>query len=293
MKKIILISSVLFLCTEYSFSQLRNFRSPFYVSFDKYQVLDSAYLKCTFRLTHVIDTLKAEETSKTDMQTLLIGNKISKYFSQYMVDYCAFVKSNMKNGWIPNNNEDGTFGYEIFKNYPENKVTVTELGSQVGERAVGSSFLYEDELNNQKWEIKSDTSTVLSYLCQKAITTFRGRTYEAWFTTDIPINNGPWKFGGLPGLILKISDKKQYFVFECIGIKNLIKVESIKFYDLKYAKISRKELEKLYKRKYDDFIAFDIANGSTMKAYTVSSVTGIMKEATHSPKQPYNPIEKE
>jgi GLPGLI family protein len=294
MKKLILIISILFLYTESSFSQQKiSYIVPHYVSLDKYQVLDSAYLKCTFRLTHVIDTLKAKETRKTDMQTLLIGNKISKYFSQYMVDYCAFVKSNMKNGWIPNNDEDGTFGYEIFKNYPENKITVTELGSQVGERAVGSSFLYEDELNNQKWEIKSDTSTVLSYLCQKAITTFRGRTYEAWFTTEIPINNGPWKFGGLPGLILKISDKKQYFVFECIGIENLKKRESIKYYDLRYAKTSWKELEKLYQRRHDDNVAFDIANGSIKRAFVFSETTGESKDVKHAPKQPYNPIEKE
>jgi len=289
MKKIILIVSVLFLCIGSSFSQQKvSLIIPYYVSLDKYQVLDSAYLKCIFRLKHVTDTLKVEETRETDMQTLLIGKKMSKYFSQYMVDYCAFAKLNMKDGWIPNNNEIGTYGYEIFKNYPENKITVTDLGSQIG-----GNFKYEDELNNQKWEIKSDTSTVLSYLCQKAITTFRGRTYEAWFTTEIPINNGPWKFGGLPGLILKISDKKQYFVFECIGIENLKKMESIKYYDLKYTKTSWKELEKLYQRRHDDNVAFDIANGSIKRAFVFSETTGESKDVKHAPKQPYNPIEKE
>jgi GLPGLI family protein len=290
-KKLILIISVLFLGAESSFSQ-QQYITPMYVSMDKFQVLDSAYMKCTFRLTHVIDTLKAEKTRETDMQTLLIGKKMSKYFSQYMVDYCSYAKLNMKDGLCPNNTERGSYGYEIFKNYPDNKMTVTDLGSQVGDPFGGGNFKYEDELNNQKWEIKSDTSTVLSYPCQKAITTFRGRTYEAWFTTDIPINNGPWKFGGLPGLILKISDQKQYFVFECIGIEKLRKMESIKYYDLKYAKLSRIALGKLYQRKHDDFVAYDIANGSKIKTVVYSN-TGEAKELTHWPKQPYNPIEKE
>lgn len=65
--------------------------------------------------------------------------------------------------------------------------------------------------------IKSD----VLYTCVKATAKFRGRTYEAWFASDIPIFNGPWKFGGLPGLILSLTDSKNEYHFECIGIENL------------------------------------------------------------------------
>jgi len=292
MKKLLLIISVLFLGTAISFSD--EYINPWYVSLDKFQVLDSAYLKCTFRLTHVTDSLNADKTRETDMQTLLIGKRISKYFSQYMVDHCKYAKDNMKKGseydYCPINPEKGTYGYEIFKNYPVNKLTVTDLGSKVGAEAVGSNYLYEDALNSQKWEIKSDTSTILSYPCQKAITTFRGRVYEAWFTTDIPINNGPWKFGGLPGLILKISDKKQYFVFECKGIEKLKIMEPIKFYDLKYIKIDRRDLDKLYQRRHNDQVAYSNANGFKGQSLVIYA-NGDSKEVKHWPKQPYNPIE--
>lgn len=58
-----------------------------------------------------------------------------------------------------------------------------------------------------RWNILDETKKIHNYTCQKAETTFRGRNYEAWFTTDIPIPDGPWKFRGLPGLIVYIRVK--------------------------------------------------------------------------------------
>ncbi|AZA59491.1 GLPGLI family protein [Chryseobacterium shandongense] len=56
------------------------------------------------------------------------------------------------------------------------------------------------------WKIENETQEILGYQCKKATMNFRGRNYIAWFTTKIPVSDGPWKFGGLPGLILKIED---------------------------------------------------------------------------------------
>lgn len=285
MKKQTLIILFLFFSVENVFSQ---YEVPFYASMNKYNVIDSAYLKCTYRFTYARDTLNIDKSKKVDIQTLLIGNKISKYFSQNMVDYCLYIDNILKKkvDSYPMNKEYGTCGYEIYKNYPDKKMTVTDLATKVG-----GSFEYEEGLPIQKWEIKTDTSTVLSYLCQKAITTFRGRQYEAWFAIDIPVNNGPWKFGGLPGMILKLSDKKQYFVFECIGIEKLRKMEPIKFYNQKYIRITRLNLSKLYKRYHEDSAAFVLSNFN-MKTVLVYP-DGKPKEVKHLPKMPYNPMELE
>lgn len=285
MKKQIFIILILFFSIGNAYSQ---YIVPFYVSMEKYNVVDSAYLQCTYRFTNVRDTLKIEKSRHMDIQTLLIGNKISKYFSQYMVDYCRYTDNLLKKkvDSYPTNKENGTCGFEVYKNYPDKKITVTDLATKIG-----GTYKYEEEIPNQKWEITTDTLTILSYLCQKAITTFRGRTFEAWFTADIPINNGPYKFGGLPGLILKVSDHKQYFVFECIGIEKLRKMEPIKFYNLKYTQITRLNLEKLYKRYHEDSAAFVLSNFN-MKTVLVYP-DGKPKEVKHLPKEPYNPIELE
>lgn len=86
-----------------------------------------------------------------------------------------------------------------------------------------------EELNAQfaetiptfKWTMEEDTSTILGYSCILATTTFRGRTYKAWSTLDIPINEGPWKLYGLPGLILKAETGDDLFKFVAIGIEKL------------------------------------------------------------------------
>ncbi|EJL75026.1 GLPGLI family protein [Chryseobacterium populi] len=69
------------------------------------------------------------------------------------------------------------------------------------------------------WKISNEKETILGYIAQKATTIFAGREWTAWFTTEIPISDGPYKFNGLPGLILKIHDKTNTHLFEIISVK--------------------------------------------------------------------------
>lgn len=83
-------------------------------------------------------------------------------------------------------------------------------------------YIYEDE-SNIKWQLLDEYKNISGYKCQKAATKFRGRNYEAWFTSEIPLSFGPWKFNGLPGLILEIYDHsgEVYFSAEHIQIPYL------------------------------------------------------------------------
>ena len=69
------------------------------------------------------------------------------------------------------------------------------------------------------WEITNTTKTLLGYKCQLATLTYKGRDYKAWFSTAIPIQDGPWKFYGLPGLIFKIADTQNHYSFTLKEIK--------------------------------------------------------------------------
>ncbi|QOW11535.1 GLPGLI family protein [Kaistella flava (ex Peng et al. 2021)] len=72
-----------------------------------------------------------------------------------------------------------------------------------------------------KWKLLPEYISVLDYNAQKATTEFGGRKWIAWFTKDIPFQDGPYKFKGLPGLIVKIEDESKSHQFELKGIKNL------------------------------------------------------------------------
>lgn len=71
------------------------------------------------------------------------------------------------------------------------------------------------------WKITNEKDSILIYSVQKATSDFGGRSWNAWFTNDIPFSDGPYKFSGLPGLILKISDVTNSHSFELIGLEKI------------------------------------------------------------------------
>lgn len=118
--------------------------------------------------------------------------------------------------------------------------------------AVDQNSIYSEEYPAMKWQLSNETATVCGYVCQKATTHFRGRDFIAWFTTDIPVKGGPWKFGGLPGLILKVYDSNHLYIFEAV------KIEKGNFpiyeYDKSlYKKNSRKNVWNLQRRLNEDW----------------------------------------
>lgn len=70
-----------------------------------------------------------------------------------------------------------------------------------------------------KWKLLKDTATINSLKCQSAECNFGNRKWIAWFTVEIPISDGPYKFSGLPGLIVKISDSQNYWIFELVNFR--------------------------------------------------------------------------
>jgi GLPGLI family protein len=74
-------------------------------------------------------------------------------------------------------------------------------------------YVYEED-RPLNWKISSETTKIGDYKVQKATTDFAGRTWTAWFTTDLPYQDGPYKFGGLPGLIVKVEDDKGDYSFD-------------------------------------------------------------------------------
>ena len=81
------------------------------------------------------------------------------------------------------------------------------------------------------WKLLGEKKKIGKFNCQNASIKFRGRTFIAWFTTDIPIGFGPYKFKGLPGLILEVYDSEKLWYMKAIkmNLKNSKKKCPIKF----------------------------------------------------------------
>ncbi len=94
-------------------------------------------------------------------------------------------------------------------------------------RILRDQYSYEEE-RPMDWKILPETATIGEYKTQKAETNFAGRIWTAWFTTEIPFQDGPYKFAGLPGLIVKVEDSKGDYSFDLKEAKKINEVASFK-----------------------------------------------------------------
>lgn len=99
------------------------------------------------------------------------------------------------------------------------------------------------------WKIDDETKVFAELKCQKATTNYGGRNWVAWFSNEIPLQEGPYVFHGLPGLIIEIHDEKLDYRFSLVQIRNA----NGKLYEKeKGVKISWAQYEKLANDYYAD-----------------------------------------
>ena len=105
------------------------------------------------------------------------------------------------------------FSFKVYKKYPDMNV-------QYIDRISTGLFGYE-ESPKFNWQISEEKQKIGDYTGQKATTTFGGREWTAWFSLDIPFPDGPYKFNGLPGIIVKIEDKDKEYSWVLSGNKTI------------------------------------------------------------------------
>ena len=195
-------------------------------------VLDRAHMKCLYRYVYTFDTLKNE--LRDDLLILQIGKEVSKCYSYYTFQSDSLQRTpDGAKVWSElfrrATEKDGIYGdfphvrmsTYVYKNYPTGQMTITDRISSQGYR-------YADSLHAQTWTMGDSTREVLGYTCQQATADFRDRRWTAWFAMDIPVSDGPWKLGGLPGLILEAYDEGQQHIFTAVGLER-VKDEPIIF----------------------------------------------------------------
>jgi GLPGLI family protein len=190
-----------------------------------------------------------------DLGTLYVSKKISYYNS--------IVQKKITTDLVPNENAimftKGSGKKEIL---PE--IIIDREKNLLTERLfenlyLDSYFAVQEPLPIMKWKLLNEKKIIGEYNCKKASVEFRGRTYYAWYTMEIPISLGPWKFNGLPGLILEVDDQKGIYKWQAktVSYNNNLSEKEILLKilnDPKYEDISFKDYDAKKVKKVQDKI---------------------------------------
>ena len=130
------------------------------------------------------------------------------------------------------------FQYYIYKGVPLGKISYIH-------KIVQNKYLYTENKNFFSWTILDKRDTIAGFHVQKATTKYAGRNYTAWFTEEIPFSEGPFKFNGLPGLIVKIGDDRNHYVFKLSQLQKLNNAIPFDFNKKEFVETTRQKLSKL------------------------------------------------
>lgn len=181
---------------------------------------EPAVLVGTYRLSYQPDS--TDPARRSDIFYLLLGKTLSKFQSrgEQAADSLLTVADA-----VPFNHENAQLMLDKVRLLPRSLAHYTVYktpGHLYFDDRIGTThYRYEEPAGALSWTITPATATVAGYACQRATASFGGRTWEAWFTRAVPIPDGPYKFYGLPGLIVKVADTRQQYVFELTQLRQL------------------------------------------------------------------------
>ncbi|WP_037317293.1 GLPGLI family protein [Salegentibacter sp. Hel_I_6] len=243
--------------------------------------------KATYELTWQIDSTDAESIQNETM-VLYMGDNISRFTSENFLKHDSINKIRKKNFEKTGRfmaRPQTKFKYKIFKNFTEGEILFFE-------RIFKDSFKYNEKLPLQEWEIHSEAKNVSGYKVQKATTNFAGREYVAWFTSEIPISDGPYKFSGLPGLIIEISDTQNYYHFKMTGFHELKKPVAVSIEKNRFTLVSKKDFLSV-KDNHDRDLLGALIKAGVKIGWSKESEKEAKKELKENYKSRNNPIELE
>ncbi|UAB85778.1 GLPGLI family protein [Zunongwangia sp. SCSIO 43204] len=223
-------------------------------NFFQLQAQNELNYRVSYKLTYKLDSTNLE-SSKSEIMWLFANNESSLFLSRG-----AALKNSMSvnvsvadigsERWKSRIAASKTdFKYKICKNKSENK-----LG--YGIKLMDDKLYYSEDIDKIQWEIQTEAKEIAGYQVQKATTSFAGRDYIAWFTPEIPLSDGPYKFAGLPGLIVEIRDTEDEYNFEFTGFEELDNPLEYQIVPKGFKEVKKKELLDLLSTYLKDPISY-------------------------------------
>lgn len=165
---------------------------------------------------------------------------------------------------------------KLNKRIPDIEIIVEKEPGRIihSEEHLKKNYIAFEEKFPEAWEISSDTATITGLLSYKAGCTWGGRTWTAWFSPEVPVSDGPYKFSGLPGLITKLESGDGDYVFTLSDLKR-VTADEVKLKLPGYKLLSKEKFKEMQQMLIDNPLA----------RYEGSNMTVIMDGREQTPEE--------
>lgn len=203
------------------------------VTYERVQYQAKIYSRLTFLSQEEKDRIKMTWGNRDEWKT-----KMKLYFSPTQSKYTYFNTQGQT--------EEGTYSwrqdeYEIYRDFDkERKTEIIEM--------LGRTYIVDDSLNMPRWKIMNQIKDINGHVCMMAVTedTIRNQKITAWFADDIPVQAGPERYYGLPGLIMELNINEGDVIITATTIEMKPVAEDLKLpKKLKGRKITDTEYDKI------------------------------------------------
>lgn len=195
---------------------MKKYIFPFFILVFHFQIF-AQNQRFIYEYTFKPDSMDQQNIIK-EIMNLDVTKEGSNFYSNLLLDRDSIFKRQFENG---KNSGTNTIDFRKIKRSQANFIVSKKYPDF--ETTYHTSFnalnLAVKENKTINWKILNETKTIEELKVQKATTTFAGKNWIAWFTPEIQIQDGPYKFCGLPGLILNIEEEKGDHAFNIVGIK--------------------------------------------------------------------------
>ena len=256
---------------------------------DRATPVDTARYKVTYSLKYKFHPDQRDVLN--DTRIVQIGKHRVKDYSDIINHFDSLATEQVRRGAESYSNVSGNpWPLEITRPIRGNKADLKYRLS------ISAFFVYPDSIPSLEWNFSDEyTDSIMGYDCRKATVQFAGRSYTAWFTPEIPLPFGPYKFGGLPGLILKLEDAEQQFVWEAVGFeRDNTPIMEYTYQDGNDKRCSADDVEKTLVRYFKSPVGFMISEmgGNSGRIHIVGKDGKRMNNADAAKiSVPYKPLE--
>lgn len=204
-----------------------------------FQITISQNIMINYRFS-IVDT-KDEYGIIGFSEIKLVSNNFNSISYSRNIDTLVVIKDIEE----PHYQEASSFNVSSYKKFIE---------GEKYSKTLFSKYYLKDQYYSIKWQITNNEKTILGYNCKEAIGNYRGRDYKVFFTTEIPIQNGPDSFDNLPGLILEVSSDDNVVKYIATEIKENDEEIYNPFTDKEY--ISWEEFKMAYRKYFNKMINY-------------------------------------